>query len=173
MKKKLVSLLLCAVMVASALTFAGCGNNTSGNTTSAKSETNVETEVSAATEAEKEAADLPDESGISSVNEFLATEEMRNVYQELNESLREQGLSFNMESTDKKLTYVYTYISTDIDKQATGEALAQSADETATELKSVYDALAAAGIKDPVVEYRFQASDGDVIYSQSYPEQAQ
>lgn len=171
MKKKLVSLLLCAVMAASALTFTGCGNS---NEDKNSSSTKTETDVSATSEAEKDVAqDLPDESGITSVVEFLATDEMKSVYEDLKASLNEQGLGFTMEGTENKLTYVYTYTQQDIDKQATADALAQAKDSTAEDLKTVYDSLKEAGIKDPIVEYRFQASDGDVIYDQSYPEQAQ
>lgn len=170
MKKKLVSLCLCGVMAFSALAFSGCGNSNETNAASGQVET---AELSVTSEAEKDASTLPEESGITSVVDFLATDEMQAEYADLKSSLSEQGLGFEMYGTENKLTYVYTYTTADIDKQATGEALAQTATETATELKTVYDALKSAGIKDPIVEYSFKAADGDVIYTQAYPAQAE
>lgn len=174
MKKKLVSLLLCGIMAASALTFTGCGNNndadqnTPATTTEASAE--PEADVSATAEAEKEATNLPSESGITSVSEFLATDEMKAAYDELKSSLNDQGLDFKLEGTDNTLTYIYAYRETNIDKKVTAAALADAKDSTVNNLKTAYDSLKGAGITDPVVEARFLAADGDVIYSVSYPE---
>lgn len=174
MKKKLVSLLLCGIMAASALTFTGCGNNSDAdqNTPATTTEASAEPEadVSATTEAEKEATNLPSESGITSVSEFLATDEMKAAYDELKSSLNDQGLDFKLEGTDNTLTYIYAYQETNIDKKATAAALADAKDSTVNDLKTAYDSLKEAGITDPVVEARFLAADGDVIYSVSYPE---
>lgn len=110
MKKKLVSLLLCGIMAASALTFTGCGNNSDAdqNTPATTTEASAEPEadVSATEEAEKEATNLPSESGITSVSEFLATDEMKAAYDELKSSLNDQGLDFKLEGTDNTLTYI-------------------------------------------------------------------
>lgn len=174
MKKKLVSLLLCGIMAASALTFTGCGNNSNAdqNTPATTTEASAEPEadVSATAEAEKEATNLPSESGITSVSEFLATDEMKAAYDELKSSLNDQGLDFKLEGTDNTLTYIYAYRETNIDKKATAAALADAKDSTVNDLKTAYDSLKEAGITDPVVEARFLAADGDVIYSVSYPE---
>ena len=174
MKKKLVSLLLCGIMAASALTFTGCGNNSDAdqNTPATTTEASAEPEadVSATAEAEKEATNLPSESGITSVSEFLATDEMKAAYDELKSSLNDQGLDFKLEGTDNTLTYIYAYREKNIDKKATAAALADAKDSTVNDLKTAYDSLKEAGITDPVVEARFLAADGDVIYSVSYPE---
>ena len=119
---------------------------------------------------EKEATNLPSESGITSVSEFLATDEMKAAYDELKSSLNDQGLDFKLEGTDNTLTYIYAYQETNIDKKATAAALADAKDSTVNDLKTAYDSLKEAGITDPVVEARFLAADGDVIYSISYPE---
>ena len=58
---------------------------------------------------EKEATNLPSESGITSVSEFLATDEMKAAYDELKSSLNDQGLDFKLEGTDNTLTYIYAY----------------------------------------------------------------
>ena len=105
---------------------------------------------------------------IDSIEAFVATDEMQSQIKEAKESVEDGTLSMDIVGEGNKLVYVYTY-QTDLDIEATKEALATAIEQQASVFENVAKEIKnAVNVENPIVEVRYLAKDGTEIYSQEF-----
>ena len=84
-------------------------------------------------------------------------------------TVQEDGtLTMDIVAEGNKLVYVYTY-QTDLDIEATKEALATAIEQQASVFENVAKEIKnAVNVENPIVEVRYLAKDGTEIYSQEF-----
>ena len=98
---------------------------------------------------------------IDSIEAFVATDEMQSQIKEAKESVEDGTLTMD-------IVYVYTY-QTDLDIEATKEALATAIEQQASVFENVAKEIKnAVNVENPIVEVRYLAKDGTEIYSQEF-----
>ena len=103
---------------------------------------------------------------IDSIEAFVATDEMQSQIKEAKESVEDGTLTMDIVAEGNKLVYVYTY-QTDLDIEATKEALATAIEQQASVFENVAKEIKnAVNVENPIVEVRYLAKDGTEIYSQ-------
>ena len=102
---------------------------------------------------------------IDSIEAFVATDEMQS---QIKESVEDGTLTMDIVAEGNKLVYVYTY-QTDLDIEATKEALATAIEQQASVFENVAKEIKnAVNVENPIVEVRYLAKDGTEIYSQEF-----
>lgn len=105
---------------------------------------------------------------IDSIEAFVATDEMQSQIKEAKESVEDGTLTMDIVAEGNKLVYVYTY-QTDLDIEATKEALATAIEQQASVFENVAKEIKnAVNVENPIVEVRYLAKDGTEIYSQEF-----
>ena len=101
---------------------------------------------------------------IDSIEAFVATDEMQSQIK----SVEDGTLTMDIVAEGNKLVYVYTY-QTDLDIEATKEALATAIEQQASVFENVAKEIKnAVNVENPIVEVRYLAKDGTEIYSQEF-----
>lgn len=99
---------------------------------------------------------------------LLPTDEMQSQIKEAKESVEDGTLTMDIVAEGNKLVYVYTY-QTDLDIEATKEALATAIEQQASVFENVAKEIKnAVNVENPIVEVRYLAKDGTEICSQEF-----
>ncbi len=164
---KLLALALCLTLV---LSLAACGG--SGNSSTAGSGSSTVSTPEEPSSAADTSDDEQSSSGLmSTVEEFLQTDEFATMYDEMKESVKDSGMSIEVTGEGSMMIYRFTYDNFDelgVEPEVLGAALEEAADELEESMCSVASALATLGIPDPVVRVIYDTPDGTELLSRDF-----
>lgn len=195
MKKKTLTLALCAAMAMLALT--ACGGKKEGSSSAASAaSSSVATESSAAgseassapeASAGTDASAAPEASAgtgssaasaagevslgaFASVEEFAASEDIQNQIASMKEALNEAGIDIAVTGEGDKLVYTYTYQELTDEDGSLAESIKTQMDAQASTFTTVANTIkVAVDVENPVVVVRYLDANGEEIFSGEYP----
>ena len=170
MKNKIrkMLLLICAMMLAFALT--ACGG--SGNDSDTADDT--QTEDNSAAGDDTAADDTSEDDGAvtgkyASIQEFIESDMMQEQLATQMSSLEGSGMSMELTAEDNKLIYSFKIDDPDLSAAMDASALESSLDSQASTFESVAGVLPAAiDVENPVVVVRYLDSDGNELASREF-----
>lgn len=197
MKKKTVTLALCAAMM---LAVTACGGNKDESSSAAPSSSAVTSEVSKAPEssaapeasaapessAAPEASAAPESSSaesssasdagtaslgaFASVEEFAASDDIQSQIEAMKESLNDAGMDIAVTGEGDKLIYTYTYQELTDEDGTMADTIKTQMDAQASTFTTVANTIkAAVDVENPVVVVRYLDANGEEIFSGEYP----
>lgn len=170
MQKITIKLLALALCLALVLSLAACGG--SGNSSTAGSGSSTVSTPEEPSSAADTSDDEQSSSGLmSTVEEFLQTDEFATMYDEMKESVKDSGMSIEVTGEGSMMIYRFTYDNFDelgVEPEVLGAALEEAADELEESMSSVASALATLGIPDPVVRVIYDTPDGTELLSRDF-----
>ena len=195
MKKKTLTLALCAAMTMLALTACGGKKDDASSSASAPSSSSAVsssaaasdagttpeaaaagTESSAAPESSSAGSSAASEAGApslglyASVEEFAASDEIQSQIDGMKESLNEAGMDIAVTGEGDKLVYTYTYQEMTDEDGTMADAIKTQMDAQASTFTTVANSIkAAVNVENPVVVVRYLDANGDEIFSGEYP----
>ncbi len=193
MKKKTLTLALCAAMM---LSVTACGGNKDESSSAAPSSSAVTSEASTAGAEESKAPEssaagtessaAPESSSAessavsdagtaslgsyASVEEFAASDDIQSQIEAMKESLNEAGMDIAVTGEGDKLIYTYTYKELTDEDGTMEESIKTQMDAQASTFTAVANTIkAAVDVEKPVVVVRYLDANGEEIFSGEYP----
>ena len=187
MKKKTLTLALCAAMM---LAVTACGGKETESSSAASSSavtseaSNAEESAAPESSTAQESSSADDSasseagastSGVStgayaSVEEFAASDDIQSQIAGMKETLNEAGMDIEVTGEGDKLIYTYTYQELTDEDGAIAESIKTQMDAQASTFTTVANTIkAAVDVENPVVVVRYLDANGEEIFSGEYP----
>ena len=167
-------LLLCAFMLAAAMTACGSGNSDEAEETTPEEDTSDEN----ADTSGDEDYDLPglNENGkFNTLDDFINSSIMQEQLEEQVAALEESGISCEITAEGDKLVYSYTLVDDSLTSSVDMSVLKESLDSSLEEQADIFAGVAASlpdaveGIENPAVVVRYLDNTGTEITSREFP----
>ena len=176
MKNKIrkMLLLICAMMLAFALTACGGSGNDSDTADDTQTEDNSAAGDDTAADDDAAADDTSEDDGAvtgkyASIQEFIESDMMQEQLATQMSSLEGSGMSMALSAEDNKLIYSFQIDDPDLSAAMDASALESSLDSQASTFESVAGVLPAAiDVENPVVVVRYLDSDGNELASREF-----
>ena len=176
MKNKIrkMLLLICAMMLAFALTACGGSGNDSDTADDTQTEDNSAAGDDTAADDDAAADDTSEDDGAvtgkyASIQEFIESDMMQEQLATQMSSLEGSGMSMELSAEDNKLIYSFKIDDPDLSAAMDASALESSLDSQASTFESVAGVLPAAiDVENPVVVVRYLDSDGNELASREF-----
>lgn len=173
-------LLLCAFMLAAAMTACGSGNSDDTKDKTEAEETTPEEDTSDenADTSGDEDYDLPglNENGkFNTLDDFINSSIMQEQLEEQVVALEESGISCEITAEGDKLVYSYTLVDDSLTSSVDMSVLKESLDSSLEEQADIFAGVAASlpdaveGIENPAVVVRYLDNTGTEITSREFP----
>lgn len=188
MKKKTLTLALCAAMM---LAVTACGGSkgesssaasapsssaASSLTSAAGTEGSAAQEPSAAPESSSAGSSAASEAGaastgtFASVEEFAASDDIQSQIAGMKDTLNEAGVDIAITGEGDKLIYTYTYQELTDEDGTLAETIKSQMDAQASTFTTVANTIkAAVDVENPVVVVRYLDANGEEIFAGEYP----
>ena len=167
-------LLICAMMLAFALTACGGSGNDSDTADDTQTEDNSAAGDDTAADDDAAADDTSEDDGAvtgkyASIQEFIESDMMQEQLATQMSSLEGSGMSMELSAEDNNLIYSFKIDDPDLSAAMDASALESSLDSQASTFESVAGVLPAAiDVENPVVVVRYLDSDGNELASREF-----